>query len=405
MAIEYRPATQAEMIQLGAIGAYVYAGAFGDEPDNLVSQTNRPEWTLCAFDGENMVASFATVPFTMRAAGKSLPMGGISAVGTLPEYRRRGIVRQLMTRALADMRERSQPVAALWASQAAIYQRYGFAMTTVMRRYRIDTVDIAFFDGDFGTCNVERTNLAEGYDVLKKIYIEFVAERFCYLHRASPMWQLQILSQDDESGPIHAAIATDADKQPVGYVIYTLRPGKVSHAARSQEITIRDLAWLTPDAYRSLWRFLASHDLVGAIAWDRAPNDDPAMDLFAEPRLLHHADGEGCWFRIVDIVPALTGRGYDNDGELCIGIEDDALTPWNDGNWQLTVRDGSGNLESTQAEADLSGSIRALTYIFTGARRASELAAWGLLTGKPEAIARADRLFHTPHLPHCPDNF
>jgi predicted acetyltransferase len=393
------------MIQLGAIGAYVYAGAFGDEPDNLVSQSNRPEWTLCAFDGDRMVASFATIPFTMRSAGTALPMGGITAVGTLPEYRRRGIVRQLMTRALADMRDKGQPVTALWASQAAIYQRYGFAMTTVMRRYRIDTVDIGFFDGDAGVCKVERTNLTEGYDVLKKIYIEFATDRFCYLHRASPMWQLQILNRNDASGPVHAAIATDAENKPVGYVVFTLRPGKVSHAARSQEITVRDLAWLTPDAYRSLWRFLATHDLVGAIVWDRAPADDPAMDLLAEPRLLNSVDGEGCWFRIVDISPALAGRGYATDGEICIGVTDDTLTPWNDGSWRLTVRDGKGNVEPSRGQPDVSGSTRTLTYLYTGARRASELAAWGLLTGEPQAIANADRLFHTPHLPHCPDNF
>ena len=32
------------------------------------------------------------------------------------------------------------------------------------------------------------------------------------------------------------------------------------------------------DAYRSLWSFLAHHDLVGRVRWNDAPADDPAWD-------------------------------------------------------------------------------------------------------------------------------
>ncbi|MBD3646079.1 MAG: GNAT family N-acetyltransferase, partial [Pseudomonadales bacterium] len=142
--IEYRPARPEEMGQFGLMGAYSYAGSFGHGPDNVVATANRPEWTLCAFDGDTLVASFCTIPFTMRALGKAMPLGGVSAIGTAPEYRRRGLLRELMTRALDRMREQGQPVAALWASQAAIYQRYGFAQTSVRRHYTIDTVDIRF---------------------------------------------------------------------------------------------------------------------------------------------------------------------------------------------------------------------------------------------------------------------
>ena len=92
----------------------------------MIAQANRPEWTLCAFDGGRMVASYSTIPLTTRANGKTVAAAGVSAVGTLPEYRRQGLVRRLTTQALNDMYERGQLVAALWASQAAIYQRYGY---------------------------------------------------------------------------------------------------------------------------------------------------------------------------------------------------------------------------------------------------------------------------------------
>ena len=139
--IEIRPATDAEMGQLGLITSYVYGGAFGDGEDNLPAQSNRAEWTLCAFDGAKMVASYGAIPFTMRANGAAMAMAGVSVVGTQPEYRRRGLVRRIKEQSLKDMRERGQTVAALWASQAAIYQRYGYALGSVMRRYELDTAD------------------------------------------------------------------------------------------------------------------------------------------------------------------------------------------------------------------------------------------------------------------------
>ncbi|MYE81749.1 MAG: hypothetical protein F4X36_07865, partial [Gammaproteobacteria bacterium] len=101
---------------------------------------------------------------------------------------------------------------------------------------------------------------------------------------------------------------------------YTLRTAKRDHASRSQEIAIRDLAWLSPSAYRSLWSFIGRHDLVGSVRWDNAPSDDPAVEYFMEPRMLHTRDYEGFWLRVVDAPAALAGRGWDADGELSLAI-------------------------------------------------------------------------------------
>ncbi len=405
MPIELRSARSDELDQLGQLTSYVYGGNHGDGPENTITATTRPEWTLCAFDGPRLVSSFSTIPFTMRANGTAVPMGGVSAVGTLPEYRRQGLVRRIATRAFADMRERGQAVASLWASQAAIYQRYGYAMASVLRSYRVDTADIAFHDGDDGTSRVERLDASSGYDLVKQVYIAFIADRMCYLHRARPLWLNNALDEDDAEGPIHIALSRGADGQPDGYAIYTLRAGKRNHASRGQEVVIRDLAWLSPGAYRSLWSFIARHDLVGSVRWDNAPADDPAVEFFMEPRLLHARDHEGFWLRVVDVPQALSGRGWDADGELTIAVAEDALAPWNTGTWRVSVSGGAAEVASGDGRPDLRLSVKALALLYTGRRSARELGAWGMLEGEPGALRRADALFATPHAPHCPDHF
>jgi len=405
VAIEIRPARQDEMGQLGLLSAYVYGGAFGDGPNNITSSAQRPEWTLCAFDGDRMVSMFATTPFTMRTFGRAVPMGGISSVGTLPEYRRQGLLRKIMTQALAEMREKGQAITSLWASQAAIYQRYQFALASIQRSYTVDTIDIGFHDGNEGSCSVTQTVLAESFDIIKSMYIEHVRDQFCYLHRSSALWQHSILGGNDQDGPLHSAICRDAAGSAVGYLLYTLRSDRIDHRTRSQEIKIRELIAMNADAYRSLWNFIAKHDLVGRVHWGNVPSDDPAPELFMEPRLLHAMEGEGLWFRIVDVAKALGARGYQGEHQINIGVQEDKLAPWNTGCYQLNTSIDGAEVSSNSAPADIQCSIKSLSSLYTGYRSARDLANWGLISGEHDKIALADAVFSTPFAPHCPDHF
>lgn len=404
MATDIRPAREDEMGEFGLIGAYVYGGTFGDGPDSMTATSNRPEWTLCAFVDGRMASMFCTIPFTMRAAGNAIAMGGISSVGTLPEFRRQGLSRQLMTRALIDMHERGQTVASLWASQAAIYQRYQFAATTVLRTYSIDTADIRLIDNET-SCSVRMVSLESEFAAIKSLYIDFIKDQMCYLHRAKPLWQNNMLQDIEADGPTRIAISYDQDGTAAGYVIYSLRSAKVKHESRNQEIKVREIIWQNMDAYRSLWQFLAAHDLVGRISWSTAPADDPLPELLAEPRLLHARDDEGIWFRIVDVAGALAARGYRGEGSIRIGIFDDKLTPWNSGVYELHVDNGIGAVTKSNAVADIALSLKTLASLYTGFHSARDLARWGFLQADDKSITLADNLFRTPGMPHCPDHF
>lgn len=404
MNVEIRPLTAGEMGQLGELGGYVYGGSFGDGPDNVVATANLPDWTLCALVDGKLVSSFTAIPFTMRANGNAVALAGVSTVGTQPEYRRQGLLRRIQTQAFADMRDRGQSVAALWASQAAIYQRYGYAMTTVLRSYHVDTTDIGFHDGVWGSGCVERLSVNDAFDVIKSIYIRFVENRTCYLHRSKALWLQNAMEEIEGQGPIHAGVHYDEEGKADGYIIYTLRANKVDHATRGQEIIIRDMAWLSIDGYRSMWEWLKRHDLVGRVSYQTAAADDPAVELFAEPRLLHGVDHEGIWLRVVDATGALGDRAYSSEGEITIGLTDDPLTPWNNRSIRLEASPEGAHVTSSKS-ADLQTSAKALASLYSGFRTARQLRAWGLIEGEDHVIDTADRLFASSHAPHCPDHF
>lgn len=405
MSVEIRPVTPDELGEMGTLGGYAYGGAFGDGPQSSVGKYNKPEWTLCAFADGKLASCFANVPFTMGANGRAVKLAGVSSIATQPEYRRQGLARRIHTRAFGEMREAGQNVAALWASLAAIYQRFGYAMTTVMRTYAVDTDDIRFFDGDGGNGRVVRVDAETARDIVVTVYAAFIAERMCYLHRVGEDWVNEVLKAGRDTGPVWVAVCYGDDDAARGYVVYTLRSGRVNHRARDQELVIRDLAWLDADAYRSLWRFIASHDLVGRVRWSNAPADDPAAEFFLEPRLLNAEDHEGAWFRVVDAANALAERGYDVEEELTIGLNADPLTPWNDGQWHLEAGTDGARMRPSKAAPDIELSSKALASLYTGFRSATELANWGLLAGDRRAVAKADALFRTRYAPHTPDHF
>ena len=302
------------------------------------------------------------------------------------------------------MHEKGQAVTTLWASQAAIYQRYQFAMTGVRRNYSVDTADIIFFDGNMGSSIVTRSNLDGAFDVIKSVYDDFITDRMCYIKRRSGTWRHNVLTQEDSEGPIHFALCKNNNKA-VGYVVYTMRGGRVDHRSRSQQLIIRELVALNGDAYRSLWRFIAGHDLVGRVSWSTAPMDDPAMELFMEPRMLHCRDDEGIWLRIVDVVKALSERGYVNSGTIRLGVAADDLAPWNEGTFEVETSPEGARVTRVSGEGDLQLSVKALASLYSGFRNASQLERYGLLAGDMKALTSADNIFFTPHKPHCPDNF
>ena len=117
--------------------------AFGDTPDEARSERERelihlPD-TLGAFDGSEVVGIAHHEPSQITLPGGArLDCAGVTRVSVAPTHRRRGILRAMMARQLADIASRGTPLAALWASESSIYGRFGYGLGTVHEHWRIE---------------------------------------------------------------------------------------------------------------------------------------------------------------------------------------------------------------------------------------------------------------------------
>jgi len=211
-----------------------------------------PEWTLCAFEDGKLATAYAALPLTMQVNGEGIPVAGVTNVGTLPIYRRRGYLRQISNTHFELLHERGeQPIAILYATQAAIYQRYGYAIVSTHNSYSVEPRHLEFstaqpFSGTFREVGDDELEL------LDDLYRRFRAGKTGYIHRDRSRWETGPLGPPRTEGMLAKLVYEEAG-QPLGYLIYTMesQPGGVPGPGQ-RLISIRDLVWLTASTYRAV---------------------------------------------------------------------------------------------------------------------------------------------------------
>ena len=107
--------------------------SFGEDPSDeqfgLEQQILEPRRVLGAYDGDKLIGGGGAFSFQLTVpGGGTVGTAGVTGVGILPTHRRQGALRALMARQLADVRVAGEPIAALWASEGSIYQRFGYGL-------------------------------------------------------------------------------------------------------------------------------------------------------------------------------------------------------------------------------------------------------------------------------------
>src|SRR2546421_8055138 len=125
---------------------------------------------LVAYDGAVPVGTTASLRSELTVPGGELPAGGVTWVGVLPSHRRRGILTQMMKRQLDDLHERGEPLAILWASEAAIYGRFGYGISAPETRIDAARARFGFRDDPGPTGLVRLVDRDEALQVFPPLY-------------------------------------------------------------------------------------------------------------------------------------------------------------------------------------------------------------------------------------------
>lgn len=328
---------------------------------------------------------------------RELPARLISEVTVSPSHRRRGILRTLMESELAIAAERGLPLAALTASEATIYRRFGFGVATTRRSVEVDVRGDAALAGPV-TGRVELVEPGDLGGLGPRLFEETYLQTPGAVQRIASYGGHETdtieAGRHGKDGGLYAAVHYDDGGAPRGYVTYRFAGWDTDPAT----IRVSLLFATTAESTRALWSFLANLDLIERITWRGAPDDRLVEHLFVDHRRVRTTHQEDhLWLRLLDLPAALRGRAWARDGVLTLRVHD--RLGHAAGDWRLTVAGGeadvvplggpAGEQPGRQPGTDLELDVADLSGIYLGGVSAEVLRQAGSITEHRRGAAAA----------------
>ncbi len=373
------------------------AAAFHQTSDAAVSDAIKgvfefPRGLVARRDGE-IVGVSGIYTRQMAVPGGVVPTAHVTMVSVAATARRRGILTRFMGEMFDGARAAGEPIAALWASEGRIYQRFGYGLASVRLALTAPTREVHLTAPPTAGTLREGT-LADLRDTLGKVYDEAYAQRPGWSSRADRHWGIRLADPPawrDGATPLRATIhegPTGVD----GYVLWRTHE-HWTDAGPDGEVRVREFVANTPEASAALWHFLLNIDLTRRVTWWTGGADDPLIFLVDEPRQLTPRWSDGLWVRVLDLPAALTARRYASPVDVVLEVTDARLGS-NAGRWRLTATPSGATCVATTDEPDLALDIKELGAAYLGGTSLGSLAAAGLVRElRPGTLAPTSTAF------------
>jgi predicted acetyltransferase len=398
---------QEEFDALHAVDMHAFHGTPISEADKaLIMERFEFDRTLAAFDGPDLVGTAMAYSFQFSVPGdQTLPAAGVSWVAVLPTHRRRGVLSSLMRRQLADVRDRGEPLAVLWAAEAAIYARFGYGTASWQLNFTVRRGEgtLAATAPDVRDVRLRLVEPSAVLPELAKIYQTVLPSRPGFFVRDESWWRRVVYDAPEErrgTSPLRCLLA-EQHGEPRGYALYS-GTGRWADQLPDSTLTVREMVAASPAAGAALWADLLSRDLTAEFSATRRPVDDPLLYQLADPRRLRPLRSDALWVRIVDVPAALTGRRYSCPVDVVIEVRDELMTS-NAGVWRLAADGDDVSCVRVAQAPDVTLDVTELGAAYLGGTRLGALAEAGLVTElRPGTIRRLSAALAADPAPWCP---
>lgn len=363
------------------------------------------ERTRCGFDNGKMVSTSGAFDLEMTVPGGVVRCGGTTMVAVDPTHRRRGLLRAMMRSHLDDVKEHEEPIAGLWASDSAIYGRFGYGCASLSYEITVDREHVDLHRLAPDPAPVRIIDREEAMKIAPEVYETLRRQVPGFFNRTQEWWEGRSF-RDTESAREGATslryAVVDGDDGVAGYVTFRSKSRWDEGHGRG-EVRVKDLFATTPEAWAGLWSFAISQDLVARTIADLRPPQDPIFDLLAGTRRARALRSDALWVRIMDIPAALTARAYSGPLDVILGVTD----PLGDisGSYHLRVDGDGAHCSSTGDDPEVMVDLEDLSAAYLGMPRFRELSRLGRVSGPAPLLTALDTAFHWDPQPWCPEIF
>jgi predicted acetyltransferase len=388
----------------GFLGPQADAESLPDRREGLAHRRLSGVWDDAAPDAATPVSTASSWVSELTVPGeRSIPSWAISTITVAPTHRRRGIAGNLIEAELRTAARLDVAVAILTASEATIYERFGFAPTAMRADWTIDTTQATWIGPiPNGTVHLIPRELGRdsgGHEILERARLHTPGQIFFDGH----LWN-RLFGLPGGSNPAELRVVRYDDAAGIqqGLAIYRAKENDHGRAT----VTIEYLTTATDDAYAALWRYLLELDLVGELVAPLRSVDEPLRWQISNARAAtENAVGDHLWARILNVKTALEARRYSAAGEYVLEIDD--RLGFAGGTYLLAVDPaGQGSVRSLEAGDEfadahhLEMSVNELAAIYLGGTSVSTLVRAGRISERtPGAAGAADAAFRSEVAP------
>lgn len=266
-------------------------------------------------EDDELVSQICIYPCEINVHGQIFEMGGVTGVGTYPEYANLGLMSELIKLSLHKMRESGQYISYLYPYSIPYYRRKGWEIIS-------DHMTFAFKDNQLPK-QVEVPGFVERLDVkdadVMKVYDNFARSIHGSLIRNKFEWDEYWRWENEEERT--AAVYYDVNEKPQGCMFYWIE-GDVFH--------IKDIFYLNQEARHGLWNFVRAHySMIDEVKGDSYLNEPIAFEL--EDSHIVETIEPYYMARIVDVANFLKSYPWDDDIKPFHFIVTDPIAEWNNG--------------------------------------------------------------------------
>lgn len=363
-----RPVEEKDVAQFNELLSYVFQVTKSDieesgfENKREMIKSKKPILELSKvfgwFNKEQLVSQIAIYPCEVNIHGTLYKMGGVTGVGTYPEYAGHGLMNELIRVALENMRESQQWISYLYPYSIPYYRRKGWEIMSDKLTFKIRDTQLPK--------NVEVAGMVERRDVddedVYKVYNQFAKENHGALQRSQFNWEEYWRYENEEERT--AAIYYDQNGEAKGVLFYWIAE-EVFH--------IKEMFYLNQEARNGLWNFISAHfSMVYWIQGNIYKNESLAFLL--EDSQIKETIEPYFMARIVDIEKFLKDFPFKPFHQAFHFVVEDPIAEWNTGIFGLNWIDDQLEITREAVGNPVYLDIQTLTCLLMNYRRAAYLA-------------------------------
>ncbi len=372
--VEIRRIKAEEMIGCKKIWTVVYNGRESfdtqkekeddkEEDADAENLKNPVEWMWGYFDNGRLMSCIAETPYLMRFDGHSVSMTGIGGVGTLPEARSAGCVRQIFEKILPEEFEKGVVFSNLTPFSHPFYRKFGYELCCARNEVSIPTVDFASLKPTGTFVPVFPKDDTSALSAVHTAYIADINHGICRDYWENNRAWRQFTENDPYSTGIFLYLWYNDEGIPKAYIKYQDEDTGEDHTMLVKELAFVDREGL----YGALGLVRGLSSQYKTFKWPMPTFIDPAdfiPDMWAVEQNILPRD----MTRIINVKAALElMRRPGGEGAYTVAVTDEHIEA-NNKTFLVEYGAGKSRVSITDKDADMRCTVTALSQLVTGYR-------------------------------------